>query len=126
VYQLKRVYDFDEKDLPAVLADRLWPRGIAKVRLKGVLWLKEVAPSTVLRQWFHQDPEQRYPEFCQRYRIELRAPELQTDLQQLRQLYAQNNRLTLLPAAKEIDRCHLPVLESVLRSVIDNPQQNNL
>jgi len=56
--KLKRAYDAPAKsDGYRVLADRLWPRGIAKVNAKVDLWLKEVAPSTELRQWFGHDPE---------------------------------------------------------------------
>ncbi|TNG90432.1 DUF488 family protein [Pasteurellaceae bacterium USgator11] len=119
MYQLKRVYTFDENDFPALLADRLWPRGIAKVRLDGVLWLKAVTPSNELRQWLHQDPLAHYDEFCRRYRKELSAEAVQADLQQLRQLHAQYDRLTLLTAAKVIEHSHLPVLQSVLQGEIE-------
>lgn len=119
MYQLKRVYAFDDNDFPAVLADRLWPRGIAKVRLDGVLWLKSVTPSNELRQWLHQDPLAHYDEFCLRYRHELSAEAVQADLQQLRQLHAQHNRLTLLTAAKAIEHSHLQVLQAVLQGDID-------
>lgn len=114
MYNLKRVYDFQPSDRPAVLVDRLWPRGVAKVRLEGVMWLKSVAPSNALRQWFHQAPESRYPEFCHRYRQELSSAECQAGLQQLRQYHAEQHGLTLLTAAKTIAHCHLPVLASVL------------
>ncbi|KGQ71555.1 hypothetical protein A1D23_06800 [Chelonobacter oris] len=121
MYLLKRVYDFSTADLPAVLADRLWPRGVAKARLDGVLWLKSVTPPDELRRWFHQDPDMRYDEFCRRYRQALANEETQADLQQLRQLHARQNKLTLLTAAKTIERCHLPVLQCVLQGEIDIP-----
>jgi len=35
-------------------------------------WLKEVAPSAALRQWFGHDPV-KWDEFCRRYNIELEA-----------------------------------------------------
>ena len=55
---LKRAYELPAKsDGYRVLVDRLWPRGLAKVKAKIDLWLKEVAPSTELRQWFGHDPE---------------------------------------------------------------------
>ena len=44
--QLKRVYDKPEaKDGFRILVDRLWPRGLTKIRAKADLWLKEIAPS---------------------------------------------------------------------------------
>ena len=50
MYTLTRVYDYQAGATPAVLADRLWPRGISKARLAQVLWAKDVTPSTALRQ----------------------------------------------------------------------------
>lgn len=53
------------------LVDRLWPRGISRERLQAQ-WLKEVAPSTELRQWFDHRAE-RWDAFKQRYWHELAA-----------------------------------------------------
>jgi uncharacterized protein YeaO (DUF488 family) len=50
----------------------LWPRGIKKEKLKMKAWLKDVAPSPSLRQWFAHDPL-KWQEFQQRYRAELEA-----------------------------------------------------
>ncbi|WP_439271527.1 DUF488 domain-containing protein [Pseudochrobactrum sp. HB0163] len=51
---VKRIY---EPALPEdgfrVLVDRLWPRGFKKEQAQIDLWLKEIAPTTQLRQWFH-------------------------------------------------------------------------
>jgi uncharacterized protein YeaO (DUF488 family) len=71
--QVKRVY---EPALPAdggrFLVERLWPRGIRKSALRMDGWIKQVAPSTALRQWFGHDPE-KWEEFQQRYTAELMA-----------------------------------------------------
>jgi len=67
---LKRIY---EKDLPSgyrVLVDRLWPRGISKVRANLDLWAKDIAPSATLRKWFGHDPE-KYAEFREKYLNEI-------------------------------------------------------
>ncbi len=70
--QLKRVYEKPARtDGLRVLVERLWPRGISKERAAVDLWLKEVAPSAELRQWFAHDPA-KWPEFQRRYRAELR------------------------------------------------------
>lgn len=53
-----------------ILVDRLWPRGVRKTALKLDAWLKDVAPSTELRQWFNHESE-KWPEFRRRYRREL-------------------------------------------------------
>ncbi|WP_066297210.1 DUF488 domain-containing protein [Arthrobacter luteolus] len=53
-----------------VLVDRLWPRGVSKERAQLDDWLKDVAPSTGLRQWFGHRPE-RWQGFTGRYLQEL-------------------------------------------------------
>ena len=54
---IKRIYDPKEPgDGYRVLVDRLWPRGISKEKASWDEWLKNIAPSTALRQWFAHDP----------------------------------------------------------------------
>ena len=70
--QIKRAY---EPSLPTdgyrVYIDRLWPRGLSHETFHYDLWDKEIAPSTELREWFHQDSDNRWDEFEKRYREEL-------------------------------------------------------
>ena len=48
---LKRVYEPPSSaDGKRILVDRLWPRGLSKDKAKIDHWLKEVAPTTALRQ----------------------------------------------------------------------------
>jgi uncharacterized protein YeaO (DUF488 family) len=69
----KRVYDPPSpSDGARFLVERLWPRGVAKEKLKIDAWLKEVGPSTELRKWFNHDPD-KWDEFRKRYRRELDA-----------------------------------------------------
>ena len=55
---LNRVYDHQAKKVKGevliLLVDRLWPRGIRKEDLPLDLWAKTWAPSTELRQQFHE------------------------------------------------------------------------
>jgi uncharacterized protein YeaO (DUF488 family) len=68
---LKRAYDpVSRADGTRFLVERLWPRGLTKAKLHVDAWLKEVAPSTELRQWFGHDPA-KWDEFRKRYRREL-------------------------------------------------------
>lgn len=61
--RIKRIYDEpSETDGKRVLVDRLWPRGVSKQRAALDLWLKDVAPSPGLREWFGHKPE-RFKEF---------------------------------------------------------------
>lgn len=75
----KRAYEPKApEDGRRVLVDRLWPRGLSKQDLEGVLWLRDVAPSADLRKWFGHKPE-RWDEFRRRYFAELRSnPAVQT------------------------------------------------
>jgi uncharacterized protein YeaO (DUF488 family) len=72
---IKRVYQPpDAEDGVRVLVDRLWPRGLSRERAQIELWLKEIAPSDVLRRRFHGDRE-HWEDFKIAYYAELeRAP----------------------------------------------------
>jgi len=70
---IKRVYDAPAAtDGHRLLVERLWPRGMKKEALQLDGWLREVAPSTELRQWFGHEPA-RWDEFQRRYQAELEA-----------------------------------------------------
>jgi uncharacterized protein YeaO (DUF488 family) len=94
----KRIYEKPEKsDGTRVLVDRLWPRGVKKDEAMIDLWLKDVAPSLRLRQWYAHDPR-RWQEFKKKYFRELE------DKEELTQKIAGMNKrsvVTLLFAAKE-------------------------
>ena len=70
---LKRAYDpASREDGVRFLVERLWPRGVTKGELRLDSWLKESAPSTELRKWFHHDPA-KWSRFRTRYFRELDA-----------------------------------------------------
>lgn len=72
IIQIKRAYDPTTPDDGfRVYIDRLWPRGLSHETFHYDLWDKEIAPSPELREWFHQDPESRWNEFCTKYKSEL-------------------------------------------------------
>ena len=55
--RVKRVYEEpSEDDGERFLVERLWPRGVKKEKLQVQDWLKHVAPSKELREWFQHDP----------------------------------------------------------------------
>ena len=75
--RLKRAYERPARnDGTRILIDRLWPRGLTKEAAAIDEWLKDIAPSTALRQWFGHDPA-RWEEFRRRYRDEVRQNRLQ-------------------------------------------------
>lgn len=98
VLRLKRVYEPPTpSDGRRILVDRLWPRGLSKKKAAIDEWMKDVAPSAVLRRWFGHDP-QKWPEFQRRYRQELRAhTELVREIARLASL----GRVTLVYGARD-------------------------
>jgi len=108
---LKRAYEPPSpRDGTRILVDRLWPRGVRKAKARIGLWLKDVAPSAALRQWFGHDPA-RWSEFRRRYRAELkRQPE---PLARLRAL-ARQGRVTLVFGAHDARRNQAVVLRDLL------------
>jgi uncharacterized protein YeaO (DUF488 family) len=96
--RLKRAYEPAQSDDGSrILVDRLWPRGVSKADAALDQWMKEIAPSTELRQWFGHDPA-RWQEFQRRYAEEVgQQPAL---LRQLRDL-ARNGPVTLVYSAHD-------------------------
>ncbi len=96
--RIKRAYESaSEDDGCRILVDRLWPRGISKVKAKIDYWLKELAPSTKLRHWYGHDPE-KWSEFKSRYFSELDAnPELLKELLD----YIRKGTVTFVYSSKE-------------------------
>ena len=73
MFRVKRVYDPPEPgDGLRVLVDRLWPRGLSREAAQVNHWLRDVAPSKDLRNWFAHDPV-KWETFAQRYEQELAA-----------------------------------------------------
>ena len=110
---VRRIYDPPQPtDGTRVLVDRLWPRGVSKERADLAAWLKAVAPSTELREWYGHDP-QRFDEFTHRYLLELAQPDGAAALDQLRD-YAKVGPLTLLTATKDPATSEAAVLAGLL------------
>ena len=97
--QLKRAYEpHSRSDGERILVERLWPRGMKKEALHADAWLKEVAPSTQLRQWFGHEVE-RWEEFRRRYQRELDAkPEVWAPLLEA----GKRGTVTLLYSAHDV------------------------
>jgi uncharacterized protein YeaO (DUF488 family) len=109
--RLKRAYEPAEPDDGVrILVDRLWPRGVSKAKARLDDWMKDIAPSTRLRQWFGHDPA-RWAEFQRRYRAELREqPEA---LDHIRTL-ARRGVVTLVYSAHDEQHNDAVVLRAVL------------
>ncbi|HEU5004785.1 MAG TPA: DUF488 domain-containing protein [Candidatus Saccharimonadales bacterium] len=108
---IKRVYEEPSaKDGKRILIDRLWPRGLTKEKAKVDLWLKDIAPSTGLREWFGHDPG-KWPEFQKRYEQELKSNE--AVVSQLRD-ELKTSPVTLVFSAKDELHNDAEVLKSFL------------
>lgn len=108
---LKRAYEAPaDSDGTRVLVDRLWPRGMTKAKARIDVWLKDVAPSTQLRKWFGHDPE-KWAEFQQRYRAELKGSEALAELRRL----VRAGHVTLVYSAKDEEHNDAVVLAKLLR-----------
>ncbi len=111
---VKRIYEKPARvDGKRVLVDRLWPRGISKDAAALHAWLRELAPSDELRQWYHARPD-AWLTFRKRYLKELKRPEASGDLDQLYKLAHESKKLTLLFASKNEDRNNAIVLKDLL------------
>ena len=109
--QIKRVYDEPSpEDGTRFLVDRLWPRGVKKSKLAGVDWLKDVAPSTPLREWFGHEPS-KWTEFRKRYRAELMK---NSDAWKPFLNAVKKSDITLLYGAKNREINHAVVLKEFL------------
>lgn len=72
--KLKRIYEAPSpEDGTRILVDRIWPRGMSKEAAHLDLWLKEIAPSSPLRDWYHhqEDTAENWKLFTEHYRAEL-------------------------------------------------------
>lgn len=111
--RLKRAYDAPaNNDGKRILVDGMWPRGVKKEEADIDEWLKDLAPSKELRQWFGHDAD-KWEEFQQRYKEELKdCPDA---MKQLRE-YHRNGRVTLVFAAKDEQHNNAVVLKHVLQN----------
>ncbi|AKX94719.1 DUF488 domain-containing protein [Neomoorella thermoacetica] len=118
MFKLKRIYEEAAADDGLrVLVDRLWPRGMSKEKAEVDLWLKDIAPSPGLRQWFAHDPA-RWEEFRRRYEGELY---LKGDLLAILRQKAKEETVTLLYAARDENYNHVVVLKKFLENANKKP-----
>nr|WP_206529439.1 DUF488 family protein [Brevibacillus sp. SYP-B805] len=108
---VKRIYDTPSpEDGVRILVDRFWPRGISKERAAIDEWMKDIAPSADLCKWFGHQPE-RFDEFCARYERELEEDPIRHELVDRICGMADEQKVTLLYAAKDADHNQAIVLQ---------------
>ena len=108
---VKRIYDKPSiTDGKRIFVDRLWPRGVKKSTVNIDIWMKEVAPSDELRQWFNHELE-KWDGFRKKYRDELATNKHLEELMAL----VKSSDVTLLYSAKDIEHNNAVVLAEMLR-----------
>jgi uncharacterized protein YeaO (DUF488 family) len=118
---VKRVYEpASPADGVRVLVDRLWPRGLRKEQAAVKFWLRDLAPSTELRQWFHANPE-AWRLFRKRYLKELVSPKATAAVEKLHALAEGTRALTLLYASKNEEHNNAVVLKELLEGAPKPP-----
>ena len=111
---VKRVYESpSSSDGVRVLVDRLWPRGLTKDKAAVKHWLRDLAPSSELRQWYHANPE-GWRLFRRRYLKELVAAPGHAALEKLYGVATSARKLTLLYASRNEERNNAVVLKELL------------
>ena len=114
---LRRIYD---KELPygyRILVDRLWPRGISKIRAALDLWAKPIAPSAELRKWFGHDPE-KYADFKEKYLAEIEDNPYKEEFLTEVKTALQKQDVLILYSAKDQEHNDAVVLMEYLNSKI--------
>ena len=109
----KRIYLPAEKvDGFRILVDRLWPRGVSKETAKLDIWLKEIAPSTDLRKWYHStEGAEKWEEFRERYIAELKNNPV---IAELRIIIGRDENVTLLYSVNDEQHNHATILKDFL------------
>ncbi len=111
---VKRVYEAPSRsDGARVLVDRLWPRGLTKEKAAIDSWLRDLAPSNELRQWYHANPE-GWLLFRRRYLKELADAKGSAATEELYRLASAKRNLTLLYASRNEERNNATVLKELL------------
>src|SRR5260370_7915966 len=114
---VKRVYEAaSSSDGVRVLVDRLWPRGLKKKDGALKFWLREVAPSDELRQWFHANPE-AWRVFRKRYLKELVSEEGSAAVEKLHHLAEGKGRPTLFYPSRNPAPTNPLLLKNVLAGI---------
>ncbi|MCA5011451.1 MULTISPECIES: DUF488 domain-containing protein [unclassified Enterococcus] len=117
--QLKRAYEpAGKEDGFRVLVDRLWPRGMSKEKEHLDLWLKEVAPSKELRQWFNHE-QNKFPEFVEKYQVELQNGDAKTAIQTLLRIVQSYPVVTFIYGAKDQTYNNAVALKDIIENRLD-------
>ena len=115
----RRVYEsVAPEDGERILVERVWPRGFSKDDERVSRWLKEVAPTSDLRRWFHETSD--FANFSRKYRKELQEREESREaLEELIGIARNADRAPLVFASKDEKHNSAVILADVLEDRLE-------
>ena len=115
MFTVQRIYAYQPNpEQTAVFIDRLYPRGITKETFAAVEWLKDIAPGTTLRRFYHENPEENFAAFATRYHEELSGGKTRQAVSRLLELEKAHGEVRILTAVRHPEQSHVSVLADFL------------
>lgn len=111
--KIKRIDQKPESDDGfRILIERTMTNGLSKEEAQLNLWIKDIAPSIELQNWYEKEPE-NWNEFKNRYLDELK--EKKELIKQLKIIEKFNNIITLLYSSKDVNHNFAIILLELLQ-----------
>ena len=113
---IKNIYEKPEaNDGFRILIENTLPSEISKESLKLNLWMKDIAPSNDLKEWYDDNPD-KWVEFENKYLNELNSKgEL---IKQLKIIEKFNKIITIIHTSKDHEHNHAIILKEFLQKPI--------
>ena len=108
--KLVRIYDHEQPAGYRILVDRMWPRGISKVKAALDKWAKQIGPTNELRKWFNHEDE-KYPEFKSKYVEELNQNDFTPEFFEMVKKHLEDEDVLFLYGAKNREHNQAVVLK---------------
>ena len=115
--KLVRIYDHEQPAGYRILVDRMWPRGMSKIKAALDECDKEIAPSNELRKWFNHEDE-KFPEFKKKYEQELNQNDFTPVFVKTVKEKLQKGNILFLYGAKNKEHNQAVVLKEYLENKI--------
>lgn len=126
IIEYRRIYDHDLdtelKDAYTIYIDRIYPRGLSRDNKKIKHWVKNVAPEMELIKWFHQNSDQRWPEFKKKYYSSLMSryksdSEFRNEIDSLVRKGKSKGHLLILYSSKDVRHNNARVFAKFIKTV---------
>ncbi len=111
------------RDGQRVLVERTWPRTLSREDGDVDAWLRELGPSSELRQWLIARPTQ-WPVFRRRYLGELTTPAAHAALRELYDIARAHENVTLVFAGRNREHNAAVILKELLEGMRKPPSSS--